>query len=217
MSSWRALSASMLVFVLMLSASALVQQKTTENYGVGDADVFLTKYLAFRQERLKSADPDVLIVPLGFVKGLSRSFTGVGGEASINLRTGTVSATLGSLKVGEQYSVWLVDGKASDVTSLDQSVKLADVSAQQPSMTVSRAALANLPPDFFIDRVTVARGTATADDVLASGSVNVFQKIFFRRASLTNESTGKVLFAERDTAPALSRVVSELEQESATA
>src|SRR5262245_13051832 len=120
MSSRRALAASTLVLLVMLSTSALVQQKTTENYGVGDTDVFLTKYLAFRQERLKSADPDVLIVPLGFVKGLSRSFTGVGGEASINLRTGTVSATLGSLTVGQQYSVWLVEGTKSDGTSLDQ-------------------------------------------------------------------------------------------------
>jgi hypothetical protein len=48
---------------------------------------------------------------------------------------------------------------------------------------------------------------------LAAGTVNVFQKIFFRRLSLLNESTGAVLFDETTAAPALFPLVPALEFE----
>lgn len=48
---------------------------------------------------------------------------------------------------------------------------------------------------------------------LGAGSVNVFQKIFFRRLSLLNESTGKILFQETTPPPPLFALVADLANE----
>ena len=71
----------------------------------------------------------------------------------------------------------------------------------------------NLPAGFTIDRVVVAPGTASPAAPLASGSVNVFQKVFFRRLSLLNESTASVLFGETTAAPKLFNLVPDLAAE----
>lgn len=55
----------------------------------------------------------------------------------------------------------------------------------------------NLPAGLTIDRVVVAPGLLAPGDPLAAGTVNVFQKIFFRRLSLVDDSTGTTLFSER--------------------
>jgi cytochrome c peroxidase len=68
----------------------------------------------------------------------------------------------------------------------------------------------NLPLGFTIDRVAVVPGILPGTGPLASGSVNVFQKIFFRRLSLVNESTGVTLFQETTAAPALAALVPDL-------
>ena len=48
---------------------------------------------------------------------------------------------------------------------------------------------------------------------LGAGTVNVFQKMFFRRLSLVNDSTGAVLFEETTAAPSLSDLVPDLASE----
>ena len=63
----------------------------------------------------------------------------------------------------------------------------------------------------MIDRIIVARGIESPDRVVASGSLNVFQKLFSRRASLRNESNESVLFDDDGQAPAFAEVVGDLE------
>src|SRR6185436_8175580 len=58
-------------------------QEPEGNYGVGIPEVFLPKYLAYREGQLASSDPDVMRIPLGYVKGLSTSFTSMAGEATV--------------------------------------------------------------------------------------------------------------------------------------
>ena len=72
-------------------------QEPEGNYGVGIPEVFLPKYLAFRDAQLASATPDVMRIPLGYVKGLSTSFVGMTGEATVNLQTGAFSVSLNGL------------------------------------------------------------------------------------------------------------------------
>ncbi|MGH9257335.1 MAG: hypothetical protein ACRD3C_22475 [Vicinamibacterales bacterium] len=217
--SFRVLSALTAMLLLTVSVPVLVQQTaeqtTRENFGVGSPDVFLKKYLAFRAERLKSRSPDVLTIPIGFVKGLSRSFTGTSGEALLDLRAGVVTANLRGLAAGVPHSVWLVDGGTP--REPDQTVKLADVVSGRQSASVSRTIAAAVPPGFMIDRIIVARGIESPDRVVASGSLNVFQKLFSRRASLRNESTESVLFVDGGQAPAFAEVVGDVERETTDA
>src|SRR5687767_10888075 len=68
-------------------------QEAEGNYGVGIPDVFLPKYLAYRTQQLNSGAPDVLKINLGYVKGLSKSFIAMVGEAKINLQSGAFSVS----------------------------------------------------------------------------------------------------------------------------
>src|SRR5437773_4586280 len=84
-------------------------QEFDGNYGIGIPEVFLPKYLAFRTGQVASGSPDVMRVKLGYVKGLSRSFVFMAGEAAINLGSGAFSVNLAGLTPLQTYTVWLVN------------------------------------------------------------------------------------------------------------
>ena len=124
---------ALLSFVIPLFAcSASFAQNVTDNYGVGRPSVFIGKYQAFRAERIRSGEANILRINLGHVKGLSRSFAGAAGEIAIDLRTGKYLATLRGLKSTDNYSLWLVDraepeGGVALRFNAARALKLADV------------------------------------------------------------------------------------------
>ncbi|PYR65009.1 MAG: hypothetical protein DMF88_21325 [Acidobacteria bacterium] len=204
----------MLVYVVVIgSSSGTRAQEPAGNFGIGVPSVFLPKYLAFRTQQLGSATPDVMRVPLGYVKGLSRSFIAMNGEAALNLTSGAFSVNLAGLTPGTLYSVWIVD--TPDIDGLpDVPFRLGTILALNPTALLSGVLGLNLlPPGFTIDQVAVVEGTAWGGQTLASGSVNDFQKIFFRRASLIDDSTGATLFDETTAAPLLFTLVPPLQFE----
>ena len=66
------------------SAPGTQAQESDGNFGVGSAEVFLPKYLAYRAQQLNSSTPHVMRIRLGNVKGLSTSFTGMHGEMAVD-------------------------------------------------------------------------------------------------------------------------------------
>jgi hypothetical protein len=190
-------------------------QEPEGNYGVGIPDVFVPKYLTYRAEQLVSATPDVMRIRLGYVKGLSKSFISMVGEMAVNLQSGSYRVTLNGLTPGAIYSVWLVHQPAVDtVPPLPDTVfNLATILAVGPSGLLTGQLPATLPLGFAIGRVVIAPGTVWGTEPLAAGSVNVFQKIFFRRLTLVNESTGAILFDETTLPPALFALVPDLAAE----
>jgi len=206
--------AAMLLYVIVLGgATGTRAQEPQGNYGVGVPSVFLPKYLDFRAQQLGSATPDVMRVKLGYVKGLSRAFIATNGEAALNLASGAFTVNLTRLTPGLVYSVWIVD--APDIDGLpDVAFSLGTILAMSPNALISGVLqLSLLPPGLTIDRVAVVEGAAWGGQTLASGSVNVFQKLFFRRASLVDESTGSTLFDETTVAPLLDVLVPPLDFE----
>ena len=208
-----AAAASLLYIIVLGSERGIQAQQPPGNYGVGVPRVFLPKYVAFRSQQLGSATPDVMRVKLGYVKGLSRSFTAMNGEAAINLATGAFTINLAGLTPFSVYSVWLVDGP--DIDGLpDVPFSLGTILATGTTGLLSGILGLNLlPPGFTIDRVAIVEGAAWGGQTLASGSVNVFQKLFFRRDSLIDDSTGETLFDEPTPAPLLFALVPPLEFE----
>src|SRR5688500_6557385 len=83
----RAATAAAIAFWTLVAAPApnTQAQEPEGNYGVGIPDVFLPKYLEFRTSQLASGTPHTMRIKLGFVKGLSKSFTSMVGEARIPL------------------------------------------------------------------------------------------------------------------------------------
>ena len=209
--------AAALLLCAMVLGSALRGQAQAPGggYGAGIPDVFLGKYLAFRAAQLASGAAQVLRVRLGYVKGLSRSFTSIVGEMTLDLESGTYRITLNSLTPAQQYGVWIVDGAEGDgvQTTPDAAIRLTTVLANAPSAVVTGSfgtSVPTLPPGFTIDRIVVAPGIVSPTAPLASGSVNVLQKIFFRRLSLLDEGAGAVVFQETTTAPRLATLVPDL-------
>jgi cytochrome c peroxidase len=178
-------------------------------FGVGIPEVFVRKYLAFRAAQLAGGAP-VLRVRLGYVKGLSRSFTSLAGDASFDLESGAFRIDLASLTRQAGYGVWLMDNAESDGVPAT-AFRLAALTAPGPTATVTGTVdAAALPAGFTIDRIVVADGIDAPASPLASGSVNVFQKILLRRLSLVNESAGAVVFQETARTPRLASLVPDL-------
>jgi cytochrome c peroxidase len=197
--------------LVLASAPATRAQEPDGNFGVGIPEVFLPKYVAFRTAQLASATPHVMRIKLGHVKGLSRSFTAMVGEAAINLQSGAVTINLSGLTPLQTYTVSLVDSTDSILSVPDTVAGLFTFLATGPTALLS-GVLPLLPLNFTIDRVVVAQGLLGSQP-LAAGTVNVFQKMFFRRLTLLNDSSGTVLLNETTTAPALFERVPPLEFE----
>src|SRR5437773_1334980 len=187
-------------------------QEVDGNYGIGIPDVFLPKYLAFRTRQVASDSPDVMRIKLGYVKGLSRSFIFMAGEAAIDLGSGAFTVNLAGLTPLQTYTVWLVNQTDSD-PPLDMVAGLVTFVATEATALLNGTLPVNLPVGFTLDRVVVTPGIIWGVEPLAAGLVNVFQKIFFRRLSLLNESTGEVMFDETTKPPALFALVPPVEFE----
>jgi len=193
MSRARAFSA---FFILLSACCTSFAQTNTDHYGVGNPSVFLEKYEDFQAERIRNGEGNVLRVSLGHVKGLSSSFVGAAGEVSVDLGTGKFAATLRGLKSTETYSLWLMDRPepAGDVVPRfrdGRALKIADLRGS--AATLSGNLGTKVPAGFSLDRVNLLRGSLAQGEVVASGSVNVFQKLFYRRFGV-RDASGSTLF-----------------------
>ena len=203
-------AALLLAYAFVIGGAPTSQAQEPEgNFGVGIPQTFVPKYLNFRARQLADPQPDVMRIRLGHVKGLSRSFTRMVGEMAVDLRTGRSAVTLSGLTPLTTYSVWLVDGASTDLLG-DLPIRLTTLLATGPTAILNGILLPILPLGFTIDRIIVAPGLLFAGEPLGAGSVNVFQKIFFRRLTLVNDATGAVLFEDTTTPPPFFELVPDL-------
>jgi len=182
------------------------------SYGVGIPEAFVPKYLAYRSQQLGSANPSVMNVRLGYVKGLSTTFTSMRGEMALDLDSGAYTVSLTGLTPLTTYTVWLVDEQESigGLPPLPDVVSgLTTLLATGPSALLT-GVLGVLPLGMTIDRVVVSPGVLWGAEPLAAGSVNVFQKMFFRRLTLVHDGAGSILFDETTLPPTFFNVVPDL-------
>jgi len=180
-------SLSLFVSAALLGAPpAWADRSGSTNYAAGDRSVFIGKFQAYQAQQLQD-DPDTVTIGLGQLRGLSRSFTGSAGALALNLRSGAFKANLSGLSTGTVYGLWLVDvPQGQPVSDLGNArwIKLAQVQATGAASHVTgrldRKALGGSLEGFQIDRVVLSRGDQSPTDVLASGSMSVLQKLFFR-------------------------------------
>jgi len=207
-------------FSLIFACGASFAQTVVDNYGVGSPSVFIGKYQEFKAQRIRSGEASMLRISLGHVKGLSRSFVGAAGEITIDLGTGRYVATLRGLGSTDVYSLWLIDRPEpeADVAlrfNVARTLKLADVRGS--SSTVSGILGARVPADFSLDRINLLRGSSSQGEVAASGSINVFQKLFFRHLDLTLAGGSLVLSQSAEQRPAFAWLMPDLAAETLAA
>jgi cytochrome c peroxidase len=209
-------TALLLVFALVILGGPASQAQEPEgNFGVGIPEVFVPKYLNYRARQLADPKPNVMRIRLGYVKGLSRSFTRMAGDMAVDLGTGSYSLSLNGLTPLTTYSVWAVDSADTVLTPLlpDLPVRLSTLLATGPTAILTGLLGSVLPAGFSIDRVLVTPGLLFTGQPLAAGAVNVFQKMFFRRLTLVNDATEAVLFEDTTTPPPFFALVPDLAAE----
>jgi hypothetical protein len=197
---------------MFASTGGSLAQEPEGNYGIGIPDVFLPKYLTYRAQQLNGGSPHVMRIRLGYVKGLSKSFTSMVGQMALDLQSGAYQVSLNGLTPGTTYSVWLVDRAESELIP-DTVFNLATFLPLGSSTLLTGVLGLNLPAGLTIDRVVVAPGTLWGGEALGAGTVNVFQKMFFRRLTVVNDATGAVMFNETTLPPALFALVPDLAAE----
>ncbi len=210
-----------LASLLFLSAScAAWAQAPADLQASGSVDVLLAKYQTFKADLIRRGKADVLEVKLGYVKGLSRSFVGAAGGVSIDLASGKFVAALSGLEPGQAYSLWLMDRyepqDGGDRLFNDaRFVKLADVSGARA--VVSGLLGMQMPVDFSLDRIQLLRGSDARGETVASGALNVFQKLFYRRLDATKGEGVPALRQSQEPRPALAHLIPDLARETLAA
>jgi cytochrome c peroxidase len=174
--------------VLVFSASQVGAQDTVEgNFGVGDPDVFAGKYRTYVEQTAKAQNPNLLTVTLGYVKGVANTFTGIAGGVSIDMATGGFVGSLNGLTPGVTYTLTLVDDQDDDDTIKEVLppllFKIATVRPLEKSALVRGTILVALLGTATVDRIEL-RAAGKEETVVASGSVNLFQKLLFGGAAL---------------------------------
>ena len=120
------------------------------------------------------------------------------GQMDVNLDSGAYTISLTGLTPLTTYVISLVDQQEliPGLPPLPDLVStLTTLLAIGPTALLS-GVLGTLPPGMTIDRVVVSPGILFGGEPLAAGSVNIFQKMFFRRLTLVNDSAGQTLFDE---------------------
>jgi mono/diheme cytochrome c family protein len=165
--------------------TALADRSGSSNLGAGDRGVLQKKYLEYRNRQLASSQPGTVVVALGAVKGLSRSFLGVSGTVALDLAAGTFQAELSGLVPGETYALWLLDqpeGRPAGDLAAARTVKLGDLGAAGTTASLRGSLAGGALEGFEIDRVVLSAAGPAPAGVIASGSMSVLQKLFFRSA-----------------------------------
>lgn len=168
-------------------AAGAASEATGSGYRTGSTSVLMKKYIDFQRRQQGSASQNTVAIPLGYVKGLSRSFSGSAGRVLLDLGAGTFSAELSGLTAGEAYALWLVDQpQGSPVSDLAgaRSVKLGEVRSSGSTARLTGSLKAAAAGGLAVDRVVLSRDGASPADVVASGSMSVLQKLYFGRTAV---------------------------------
>src|SRR5215813_7348887 len=104
--------------LFMTLSGKVVTSASSKEYvstGRGSAETLEARYSEWEAQYVKEGGDRNLVIPMGWVKGLSTEQTYASGKATLNLIDGTVSVDVEGLPVAEGWDVWLVDNGASSI------------------------------------------------------------------------------------------------------
>ena len=136
------------------------------------------------------------------------------GEATVNLQSGAFNVSLNGLTpLADLHGVARrPDRERRHSAAARYGVRTGHLPGRRTHGPPERCPAAVEPAARLHDRPRrgLNRACSGGSEALGAGTVNVFQKIFFRRLSLLNDSTGAVLFDEPTPPPSLSALVPDL-------
>src|SRR5262245_9536201 len=173
------------VLLMCLIGTKAADRSKPGSPGIGDARALRAGYERWKAQ-YKATDGDrILVLSLGYSKGLSTEFTTARGQATLQLTDGTVSVSVSGLAADEAFAVWLVDNRDGNGRSVkpepgDLLLRLGTLGHHDGRATLeTRLDLAQLA-GFEIDLIVVTRASQTpVDGGLLFGSPSLFDRIYY--------------------------------------
>ena len=150
--------------------------------GMTSADYLLADYKAWEAKYVENGGDRNVVMPMGYIKGLSTKKTNAAGQVTLNLIDGTVSVQAEGLSKAEAWDFWLIDnGPGSSVTpdAGDTMVRVGGLKHRgkfaKLEANLGSEAFVNFDPDLYV--VTRA-GKNPADERILVGTTTFFHRLY---------------------------------------
>ncbi|MET0167332.1 MAG: hypothetical protein ABW318_20295, partial [Vicinamibacterales bacterium] len=205
------------LLALTFGALAIVAIRAADeplpNTGMADPAALVSTFDRFAADR---TDPNVLILTLSNLRGLSSEERNTGGSVRIDLATGDIASTLQLMPATDTFDLWLVDNQpvGGDTTLAESGDDLLKVGTYALVSGRHRVSL-TLGPEafttFYPDRAFVVRSNRSpVDGFVLTGSNPFFSRLERRQVRFADDATAPLGFdpsEEATRAAAFARLV----------
>ena len=168
------------------------------NTGMADPVALVS---AFDRSAAGGAPPNIVILSLSNLRGVSSEAVNAGGRVQVNLATGVVTSVARLLPAGGSFDLWLIDNQSGPgrTTLADSSDLLMRVGTYTVLSATARAVSATLGPaafaSFFPDRAFVVRsGQSPVDGFVLTGPSTFFARLRHRQVRFVDDAAAALGF-----------------------
>jgi cytochrome c peroxidase len=182
--------------VVLAAVVIKAAEQPPPNTGMADAAALITAFDRFAG----SADPNVLVLPLSNLRGLSNEPRNAGGSVRIDLATGVITSTLQLMPTEGTFELWLSDNQSGEgrTTLAEDGDVLKAVGTyvlvsgrHRLSVTLGPEAFTRFYPDraFVIpsDNVPVESDSERVEGFLLTGSATFFARLRHRQVRFVDD------------------------------
>ena len=130
--------------------------------GIGDPEVFLAAYNAWKEEYLKHGGDRAMVLSLDWSKGLSTERTRASGMAKFDLIDGKVSVRVTGLPKSDNWDFWMIDDKSGEGKTImpeagDVMIRVGTLEQRGKTATLDADLGSDAFANFDVDTIVVTR------------------------------------------------------------
>lgn len=160
---------------------------------VGNARALQASYERWKTQYVATEGDRMLVLPLGYSKGLSARFTNAQGQARLDLADGTITVEVSGLPAQGTFEVWLVDNRPGPGRSVrpepgDNLVRVGRLERAGDALALRERLARELLTGFKLDLIVVApAGGDPGTDGLLFAAPSLFHRLYYseQRAPVT--------------------------------
>jgi mono/diheme cytochrome c family protein len=194
-------SSTLIMLAVGLACCALVAVKAdhgSPNTGMADPVALVS---AFDRFAAAETPPNIVILSLSNLRGVSSEALNAGGPVQVNLATGVVTSVARLLPAGGSFDLWLIDNQSSPArtTLAEPSDLLMRVGTYTVVSATARVVSATLGPaafsGFFPDRAFVVRsGESPVNGFVLTGPSTFFTRLRHRQVRFVDDAAAALGF-----------------------
>jgi hypothetical protein len=180
-----ALIAFLMAFIVPMVLSSAGSSADSESHprtDPTDADYLLADYKAWEAKYLDNGGDRNVVMPMGYLKGLSSEKTNAAGQVTLNLIDGLVLVEAEGLSRKESWDFWLIDNGAGSSVSPDAADAMVRVGTLKHQKKLAKLeadlgskAFVNFDPDLYV--ITRA-GKNPAEESILVGTTTLFHRLY---------------------------------------